>query len=57
MGTSGSMDSLLDPANSREIVKCDRRNGLLMQAERDPYIYESRELGFAVKKPRRRGVA
>jgi len=57
MGRTGRMDSPLDDANAREVVRCDYRNGLYAQAERDPYIHEGFELGLAVKRPRRRSVA
>jgi hypothetical protein len=57
MGKTGRMDSELDPVNSQDVMRCDHRNGLYAQVERDPYICEYNELGFAVKKPRRRGAA
>jgi len=57
MGKTGNMDTELDPANSRQVAATHYRSTLYAQAERDPYIYESSELGFAVKRPRRRGAA
>lgn len=57
MGKTGNMDSELDPANALQVAASHHRSTIYAQAERDPYIYESHELGYAVKRPRRRAVA
>jgi len=57
MSKTGNMDSELDPINAQQVAATHYRSTIYAQAERDPYIYESHELGFSVKGPRRRGVA
>jgi hypothetical protein len=57
MGRTGNMNSELDEANALEVNRGVYQSTRYAQAERDPYIYESNELGFAVKRPRRRGAA
>jgi len=57
MGKTGNMDTELDPANALKVAASHHRSTIYAQAERDPYINESRELGYALMVPRRRGAA
>jgi len=56
MEQSGIVNGLLSAFDDRMVEMNDVRFAKVVQAERDPYIYESAELGF-VSKPRRRSAA
>ena len=53
---SGCVSALLNAYDDRMVEERDRRYGLFVQAERDPYISQLNELGYGVSVPKRRAL-